>query len=149
MISGNVRADRGNAAQVKRLLASAACLAAIDAGDKRSFTAFHIACAGGHTATVQLLLEAGCDTSLTNDVGYTGWDLAASLHRTEVTALREGEAGAGAGARAEAGGSRRSAGKPGKRGSDRPAPRGEEPPAAEPPASGGDELEGSSRRVVL
>jgi len=38
MISGNIRADRGNAAQVKRLLTSAACLAAIDAGDKRSFT---------------------------------------------------------------------------------------------------------------
>ena len=60
----------------------------INAGDKRSFTPFHIACAGGHVEIVELLLAAGCDAGLTNDGGYDGWELASSLHRTEVVALR-------------------------------------------------------------
>ena len=36
-----------------------------------------------------VLLSAGCDTELTNDSGYGGWELAVSLHREEVLALRD------------------------------------------------------------
>jgi len=59
----------------------------IDAGDKRNFTAFHIACAGGHAEIVRELLEAGCDCDLVNDSGVDGWELAASLRRADVLAL--------------------------------------------------------------
>ena len=36
-------------------------------------TAFHLACAGGHVQCVALLLGSGCDTSLRNEDGLTGW----------------------------------------------------------------------------
>ena len=74
--------------KVQQLLTSPC--ASLNAGDKRSSTPFHNACASGHVEIVQLLLAAGCDTGLTNDSGYDGWELATHLHRAEVLALREG-----------------------------------------------------------
>lgn len=76
----------GNAAAVEQLL-QGDC-STVDVGDKRRFTAFHIACAGGHAQIVKLLLAAGCDCTLENDNGYSGWELAESLHRAEVLGLR-------------------------------------------------------------
>jgi hypothetical protein len=52
---------------------------AIDAGDERGYTAFAVACAGGHTACVRLLLRHGCDATLTNEHGLSGWALARTL----------------------------------------------------------------------
>ena len=40
---------------------------AIDAGDLKRYTPFHVACAGGHAECVMLLVQAGCDTSLRCD----------------------------------------------------------------------------------
>ena len=40
---------------------------AIDAGDLKRYTPFHVACAGGHAECVTLLVQAGCDTSLRCD----------------------------------------------------------------------------------
>ena len=63
----------------------------LDAGDSRNYTAFHVACAGGHVECVRLLCQAGCDTEVVNDVGLTGWELAAQLQRTKINALDKGE----------------------------------------------------------
>lgn len=41
----------------------------IDGGDARRYTALHCACAGGHAECAQMLIDAGCDTTLTNDIG--------------------------------------------------------------------------------
>ena len=79
-------AATGNAAAVEQIL-QGDC-STLDAGDKRRFTAFHIACAGGHVQVVKLLLGAGCDCTLENDNGYCGWQLAESLNRVEVLGLR-------------------------------------------------------------
>ena len=50
---------------------------------------------------VEALCTAGCDTSLCNADGYTGWQLAESLDRAEVLALDREELNATAqGARA-------------------------------------------------
>lgn len=78
-------AAMGDAVRLQEALHSDAC---VTAGDKRQYTAFHIACAGGHVACARLLLEARCDPTLLNDAGRTGWQLAESLHRTEVLALQ-------------------------------------------------------------
>ena len=43
------------------------------------YTAFHVACAGGHVACAEALLHAGCNVSLRNDTGLTGCELAESL----------------------------------------------------------------------
>ena len=76
----------GDAVKLQRALDDAG--QSISAGDKRQYTAFHIACAGGHAACARLLLDAQCDPTLLNDAGLTAWQLAKSLHRTEVLALQ-------------------------------------------------------------
>ena len=83
-------ATLGTASKLRGLLADSggAAMAALNAGDERRYTAFHIACAGGHVDCVRLLLEAGCDTALCNHSGLTGWELADELHRSEVLVLR-------------------------------------------------------------
>jgi hypothetical protein len=80
-------AATGNTSALQRCLISASH-AVIDSGDQRGFTPFHVACAAGYTACVESLTAAGCDTELLNDVGLTGWDLAAELKRDAVLALR-------------------------------------------------------------
>lgn len=60
----------------------------LDACDTKSYTPFHVACAGGHTDCVRALLVAGCDPMLRCDTGYTGWELAAQLKRDAVVALQ-------------------------------------------------------------
>ena len=59
----------------------------LDSGDHRSYTPYHVACAGGHVECVSMLVAAGCDTSLINDTGVTGMELAESLRREGVVAL--------------------------------------------------------------
>jgi hypothetical protein len=76
----------GDAARVQRLLEDGAP-GAVDAPDTRGFTAFHVACAGGHAECVVALCKAGSRTDIKNDVGLTGWELAGELHRKEVLAL--------------------------------------------------------------
>ena len=60
----------------------------LNCGDHRRYTPFHIACAGGHVSCVRLLLKAGCDTTLREESGLTGWELAEQLHRKQVIQLR-------------------------------------------------------------
>ena len=83
-------ATLGVASKLRELLADpgGAAVAALNSGDERRYTAFHIACAGGQVDCVRLLLEAGCDTALCNHCELTGWELAQQLHRGEVLALR-------------------------------------------------------------
>eukprot|EP01048_Picozoa_sp_COSAG05_P012470 COSAG05_NODE_1249_length_5388_cov_42.102477_6_plen_228_part_00 len=60
-----------------------------DSGDVKRWTAFHIACAGGHVACCQLLLQSkACDVTLRNDEGLTGWELAEQMQQVAVLALR-------------------------------------------------------------
>jgi ankyrin repeat protein len=42
---------------------------ALDAADDRGYTAYHFACGSGHSACVQALLKASCDTTKKNAVG--------------------------------------------------------------------------------
>ena len=79
----------GDTHTLQKLLRSQAKL--LDAGDSRNYTAFHVACAGGHVECVKALCQAGCDTEVVNDVGLTGWELAAQLQRTKINALDKGE----------------------------------------------------------
>jgi ankyrin repeat protein len=104
---------------LRALKAVGADLRAMDTVDGRGFTPFHIACAGGHaqvrvtgavipptvvdaclwnadscglfSQVVEALCHAGCDPSLRNADGYTGWQLAESLDRAEVLALNREE----------------------------------------------------------
>jgi hypothetical protein len=76
-------AIRGDAKELATLLRAGSCLP-LDGGDKRCYTAFHTACAGGHVACARLLLAAGCDPDLQNNVGLTGWALATQLQRAQV-----------------------------------------------------------------
>ena len=71
--------------------------AELDCGDQRGSTAFHHACAGGHVETLELLLAAGCKTTLTDDRGKTGWALAraAGPSRQAVTDLLTAQAQGG------------------------------------------------------
>ena len=55
-------ASTGNHATLKRLLGAGAG-EVLDRGDHRSFTPFHVACAGGSAECVLLLLRAGCDVT--------------------------------------------------------------------------------------
>eukprot|EP01047_Picozoa_sp_COSAG01_P061940 COSAG01_NODE_7800_length_3052_cov_2.179478_2_plen_299_part_00 len=64
----------------------------LNGGDKRRYTAFHVACAGGHAQCASLLLEAGCDGLLLNEAGKSGWGLALELKRTEILALPQYDA---------------------------------------------------------
>ena len=79
----------GDTHSLQKLLRSQAKL--LDAGDSRNYTAFHVACAGGHVECVKALCQAGCDTEVVNDVGLTGWELAAQLQRTKINALDKSE----------------------------------------------------------
>ena len=60
----------------------------VDAGDAKRWTAFHVACAGGHLACAALLLDAKCNAELRNEDGLTGWELAQQLGHREVLALQ-------------------------------------------------------------
>ena len=80
-------AATGDAAKLEKVVATCSP-DELNAGDKRQYTAFHIACAGGHVQCVRALLVARCDATLLNDAGYDGWQLAGSLHRAEVLAMR-------------------------------------------------------------
>ena len=53
----------------------------------RCVEACPVACANGHADVVKALLKAGCSTSMLNDSGRTGWDLAQEMGRTNVTEL--------------------------------------------------------------
>jgi hypothetical protein len=64
----------------------------LNGGDKRRYTAFHVACAGGHAQCASLLLEAGCDGLLLNEAGKSGWGLALELKRTDILALPQYDA---------------------------------------------------------
>jgi hypothetical protein len=77
----------GAAAKLRALLQQQGVDLDINAGDQRRFTAFHCACAAGHVECVRALLAAGCDTTLRNDVGLSGWELAHELHRASVLTL--------------------------------------------------------------
>ena len=52
-----------------------------------------LACAGGHLECVKLLLNANCNTSLCNDTGRTGRELAEELHRDEILSYLQGWGG--------------------------------------------------------
>ena len=77
----------GDTARLAALLKQAGAAGAVDGPDTRGFTAFHVACAGGHADCVVALCQAGADIELKNDVGLRGWELAAQLHRAEVLGL--------------------------------------------------------------
>ena len=88
----HTEAALGNASKLSELLSRPAAAGGgieIDAGDQRHWTAFHCACAAGHTACVKALVVAGCNTAFTTDTDLTGWELARSLHRTAVMALHD------------------------------------------------------------
>jgi hypothetical protein len=77
-------AAAGDGPRLQRLLSSTAGAATIDRTDRRGYTAFHVACAGGHAACVQMLLAAGADTAIKNDIGLVGLDLAQQMMRSDV-----------------------------------------------------------------
>ena len=79
-------ASLGDSAKLMKLLVDSGH--AIDGGDSRRYTPFHVACAGGHVGCATLLRNHGADTSLTNDTGLTAWALAEQLHRVEIVALQ-------------------------------------------------------------
>lgn len=82
-------ASVGDAVKLRQLLSgNEGLLAALNDGDGRRYTAFAVACAGGHTQCVVELLRVGCDTKLCEEKGLSGWELAAQLHRHAVLALR-------------------------------------------------------------
>lgn len=58
---------------LRALKAVGADLKSLDTADERGFTPFHVACAGGHAEVTRLLCDAGCDTTLCNADGFTGW----------------------------------------------------------------------------
>eukprot|EP01045_Picozoa_sp_COSAG04_P023104 COSAG04_NODE_2698_length_3716_cov_4.770904_1_plen_931_part_10 len=63
--------------------------AEIDTADASGWTAFHWACAYNQPDCAEALVRAGCDTSLRNQKGYTGRDLArANRHPAVVRLLR-------------------------------------------------------------
>jgi hypothetical protein len=68
---------------------SVAWASKLDAGDWRSYTPFHVACAGGHYECAKFLLQSGCDTHLVNDLGSTAWELAEQLRRSKILKLRQ------------------------------------------------------------
>jgi ankyrin repeat protein len=70
----------------KHAAAESAKKRALDEGDARGCTAFHLACAGGHAECAKALLKAGCDALRTNNAGETGWELARQSGRGEVMA---------------------------------------------------------------
>ena len=104
----HMAASIGDAVGVRRLLAKAAATTSssrgelLDGGDKRCYTAFHVACAGGHADCAEALLDAGCDGLRLNDCGLTGWSLAVQLRRSEVLALAAYDPAAVAGAEGKA-----------------------------------------------
>ena len=71
-----------NADIVKEILAAVARLPAVergkalDAQTKFGFTSYMLACEHGAVELVQLLVAAGCDTSVTDDRQRTGLDIA-------------------------------------------------------------------------
>ena len=61
---------------------------AVDDGDPKRWTAFHVACANGDAQCVALLLDAKCNVGLRNQEGLTGWELASQLGHWQVLALQ-------------------------------------------------------------
>jgi hypothetical protein len=61
---------------------------AVDDGDPKRWTAFHVACANGDAQFVALLLDAKCNVGLRNQEGLTGWELASQLGHWQVLALQ-------------------------------------------------------------
>ena len=51
---------------------------------KHGYTPYMIACENGHLEVVQLLVEAGCSTELTNVIGRTGLELAHANNHEHV-----------------------------------------------------------------
>lgn len=86
----HVAAQLGDVSNLRRLRDDepAVWTKALNRGDRRRNTAFHVACAAGHVECARLLIEAGADTELANDTGLNGWELAAQMKRGEVAALR-------------------------------------------------------------
>eukprot|EP01052_Picozoa_sp_SAG31_P035470 SAG31_NODE_4285_length_3381_cov_1.637112_2_plen_236_part_00 len=81
----HVAATTGDVGKLKALLkARPANGLDVDAGDRRQFTAYHQACALGHPECVQALVRAKASTTLRNDVGLTGWEMAQQMKRKDV-----------------------------------------------------------------
>uniref|UniRef100_A0A1X7TU83 Ion transport domain-containing protein n=1 Tax=Amphimedon queenslandica TaxID=400682 RepID=A0A1X7TU83_AMPQE len=59
----------------------------INLTDTCNCTALHIACEGGHTLVVKLLLKHGADANLTNDNGRTALSMACEEGHTQVVEL--------------------------------------------------------------
>ena len=65
-------------------------LQALDGRINYGYTPFMLACHFGNLSCVQLLLQAGCSTNLTNDLGKSGLDIALANNHDGVTSfLRE------------------------------------------------------------
>eukprot|EP01047_Picozoa_sp_COSAG01_P050593 COSAG01_NODE_5128_length_4469_cov_4.067506_2_plen_1140_part_00 len=95
-------AATGNLAGLQLLLARRVELDFVTSGS----TAFHFACASGHTDVVEALVHAGCDTSLLSSEGQTGREMAVQQgHAAVVRAIDAGVAAVagGGGAAAAAG----------------------------------------------
>eukprot|EP01052_Picozoa_sp_SAG31_P008293 SAG31_NODE_416_length_15934_cov_7.384970_12_plen_162_part_00 len=63
----------GQASKLAEALRSPSGGSLINATDDRGYTAYHFACGGGQPSCIQVLLDAGCDVSKKNAVGFTGW----------------------------------------------------------------------------
>ena len=86
----HLAASTGDAARIRTILQQSqreSRFESLDAGDERRYTPFAVACSGGHVECVQLLITAGCDTSLACDTDLTGAELAHQLRRSHVTDL--------------------------------------------------------------
>eukprot|EP01045_Picozoa_sp_COSAG04_P037136 COSAG04_NODE_9346_length_872_cov_0.924968_1_plen_290_part_11 len=70
----NIASSNGVTLPITRLLLEAK--AEVNTTDKEEFTAHHHACANNHPDIVEALVRAGCDTSLRNNNGETGRDIA-------------------------------------------------------------------------
>ena len=73
--------------QLRKVLTANA--AALDNGDHRQYTAFHVACAGGHLGVVKALLDAGCDTTLRSV--WHAWPVTSSWRVQQLTDSRFGQ----------------------------------------------------------
>ena len=86
----HIAAQLADVVQMRKLLAvDGGHSIDINAGDHRRYTAFHVACAGGHAQCAQLLVDEGCDTKLHNGAGLTAWALARELKRASILSLHQ------------------------------------------------------------
>jgi hypothetical protein len=77
----------GDEQTLRTLLQDAPRSPAINQGDHHRYTALHVACAGGHVTCAELLLSAGCDSTLHNENGLTAAELAKSLRQMQILGM--------------------------------------------------------------